>query len=62
MKILIVGAGGREHAIAWKLSQNDKVKKIYIAPGNAGSELINIAENVELSNIEIYKFCKEKQY
>lgn len=60
MKILIVGAGGREHAIAWKLSQNDKVKKIYIAPGNAGSELINIAENVELSNIEEYiSFAKK---
>ena len=35
MKILIVGAGGREHAIAWKLSQNEKVGKIFIAPGNA---------------------------
>ena len=60
MKILIVGAGGREHAIAWKFSQNDKVKKIYIAPGNVGSELINIAENVELSNIEEYiSFAKK---
>ena len=46
MKILIVGAGGREHAIAWKLAQNKNIEKIYIAPGNAGSELIDIAENV----------------
>lgn len=54
MKILIVGAGGREHAIAWKLSQNRKVKKIYIAPGNAGSELIDAVKNIELSSIEEY--------
>ena len=54
MKILIVGAGGREHAIAWKLSQNKNVKKIFIAPGNAGVELIEIAENVDLKGIQEY--------
>lgn len=59
MKILIVGAGGREHAIAWKLAQNKNIEKIYIAPGNAGSELINIAENVELGSIREYiEFAK----
>ena len=36
MKILIVGSGGREHAIAWKVSQSEKADKIYCAPGNAG--------------------------
>ena len=36
MKILIVGGGGREHAIAWKLSKENNVEKIYCAPGNAG--------------------------
>ena len=54
MKILIVGAGGREHAIAWKLSQNEDVEKIFIAPGNAGAELLEIAENVELKGIQEY--------
>jgi phosphoribosylamine--glycine ligase len=36
MKILVVGKGGREHAIVWKLAQSDKVDKIYAAPGNVG--------------------------
>ena len=59
MKILIVGAGGREHAIAWKLVQNKNIEKIYIAPGNAGSELIDIAENVVLRSIREYiEFAK----
>lgn len=59
MKILIVGAGGREHAIAWKLAQNKNIEKIYIVPGNAGSKLIDIAENVELGSIREYiEFAK----
>ena len=36
MKILIVGSGGREHALAWKIAQSPKAEKIYCAPGNAG--------------------------
>ena len=70
MKILIVGAGGREHAIAWKLSQYKDVEKIFIAPGNAGAELLEITENVELKGIKEYidfakkngiDFTKEKR-
>ncbi len=57
MKILIVGAGGREHAIAWKLSKNEKVEKIFIAPGNAGVELLPKAENIILEN-DITKYAK----
>ena len=46
MKILIVGSGGREHAIAWKISQNPKVTKIYAAPGNAYNKVIKNCENI----------------
>lgn len=47
MKILIIGSGGREHVLAWKLSQSKKVKKIFAAPGNGG--IAEIAECVDLS-------------
>lgn len=46
MKILLLGGGGREHALAWKIAQSDKVEKLYIAPGNAGTA--NIGENVDI--------------
>ena len=46
MKILLLGSGGREHALAWKISQSPKVEKLYIAPGNAGTA--NVGENVAL--------------
>lgn len=63
MKILIVGSGGREHAIAWKLSKNSKVKKIYVAPGNAGSVMLEKVENIILENdINAYvRFAKENE-
>lgn len=51
MKILIVGGGGREHAIAWKVSQSDRVEKLYCAPGNAG-----IAEYAECVDIGVMEF------
>lgn len=47
MNILILGSGGREHAISWKLSQSPKVSKLFIAPGNAGTK--NIGENINIS-------------
>ena len=50
MKVLIVGSGGREHAIAWKIAQNKKVEKIYCAPGNAGIE--EFAECVPIGAME----------
>ncbi len=61
MKILVVGSGGREHAIAWKLAQSPKVEKVYCAPGNAG--IADVAEciNVKAEDIEgICSVAKEK--
>lgn len=62
MRVLIVGSGGREHAIAWKVAQSKKVKKIYCAPGNAG--ISEVAECVPIGAMEFDKlvaFAKEKK-
>ena len=40
MKVLLLGSGGREHALAWKIAQSERVEKLYIAPGNAGTACI----------------------
>ena len=53
MKVLVIGGGGREHAICWKISKSSKVSKIYCAPGNAG-----IAEVAECVNIKAMEFDK----
>ena len=62
MKVLIVGSGGREHAIAWKVAQSPRVDKIYCAPGNAGIE--EYAECVDIKAMEfdaLAAFAKEKE-
>ena len=46
MKVLLLGSGGREHALAWKIAQSAKVEKLFIAPGNAGTQ--NVGENVDI--------------
>ena len=51
MKVLIVGSGGREHALAWKLAQSPRVTKICCAPGNAGTAALG--ENVSISAEDI---------
>ena len=62
MKILVVGGGGREHAICWKLSKEANVDKIYCAPGNAG--ISNVAQCIDIQDSDIenlLKFAKENK-
>ncbi|MFK7814822.1 MAG: phosphoribosylamine--glycine ligase [Gammaproteobacteria bacterium] len=54
MKILVIGGGGREHALAWKLSQSSKVSNIYVAPGNAGTAEEPKTENIAIDAEDIY--------
>ena len=61
MNALIIGNGGREHALAWKISQSSLVKKIYVAPGNAGTELDSLVENINITDTDLLiKFAKDK--
>ncbi|ENM3882152.1 phosphoribosylamine--glycine ligase [Vibrio cholerae] len=53
MQVLIIGSGGREHALAWKVAQNPQVDTIYVAPGNAGTVLEHKAQNVNIGITDI---------
>ncbi len=62
MKVLVIGSGGREHALAWKLSQSPRAERVFVAPGNAGTA--EDAENVDLSPLDfagILRFVKENE-
>jgi phosphoribosylamine--glycine ligase len=60
MKLLVIGSGGREHALAWKLAQAPRVQKVYVAPGNAGTALERGLENVPISDIaQLAEFARE---
>ena len=62
MKILVIGPGGREHALAWRLAQGAKVQKVYVAPGNAGTALEDGVENVALTAIpDLIEFAKREE-
>ena len=64
MKILVIGQGGREHALAWKLSQSKKSKIIFVAPGNGGTSIEKKCVNVNIKADDfpgIRKFIIEKQ-
>ncbi len=52
MKVLVIGGGGREHALAWKLTQSERVQKVYVAPGNAGTGADPRLENVAITDFE----------
>ena len=61
MKILVIGSGGREHALAWRLAQGAKVQKVFVAPGNAGTALEDGVENVALSTIpDLIEFVQKE--
>ena len=55
MKILLLGSGGREHALAWKISQSKKVSQLYIAPGNAGTASVGENVNIKADDFEALK-------
>ena len=61
MKLLVIGGGGREHALAWKLAQSPRVQKVYVAPGNGGTATETGVENVPLAGTrELIDFCRRE--
>lgn len=62
MKLLVIGSGGREHAMAWKLAQSPRVQKVYVAPGNGGTAAEAGLENLPISDFsQLIAFCKKEQ-
>jgi phosphoribosylamine--glycine ligase len=62
MKLLVIGSGGREHALAWKLAQGPRVQKVFVAPGNGGTATENGVENVALTGTaELIAFAKKEK-
>ena len=62
MKILVIGSGGREHALAWKIAQNKEVSRVYVAPGNAGTATNPDMVNVPITTVdELVKFAQDEK-
>ncbi len=62
MKILVIGSGGREHAMAWRICQTPGVTKVFVAPGNGGTALEAKMENVPISDLtELADFAAKEQ-
>jgi phosphoribosylamine---glycine ligase len=62
MKLLVIGSGGREHALAWKLAQSPRVQKVFVAPGNGGTATENGLENLAITGIpELAAFAKKEK-
>jgi len=62
MKVLVIGSGGREHALAWKATQNKAVSLVYVAPGNAGTALNPDMKNIPITKLdELVKFAQDEQ-
>src|SRR5512138_2372428 len=51
MKILVIGSGGREHALAWKIAQSPRVQKVFVAPGNGGTAREPMLDNVDITDL-----------
>src|SRR5436309_8480151 len=61
MKVLVIGSGGREHAMAWRLAQSPRVSRVYVAPGNAGTAREDGVFNVDVTGIpELVEFAKKE--
>ena len=61
MKVLVIGSGGREHALAWRIAKSNRVSKVFVAPGNAGTALDSNLTNVQLgSNEELVAFARSE--
>lgn len=61
MKILVVGSGGREHALAWKLAQSERIQMVYVAPGNGGTALDNRLKNIDITDpYALAEFAKKE--
>ena len=62
MKILVVGSGGREHAMAWRIAQAPRIQKVYVAPGNGGTALDEKLENIQITALsELADFAEKEQ-
>lgn len=62
MKLLVIGSGGREHALAWKLSQSSRVQTIYVAPGNGGTSRTPLLHNVDIQDAdELIEFVRKEK-
>lgn len=62
MKILVIGGGGREHALAWKIAQNKQISRVFVAPGNAGTALNLDMANVPISSVaDLLAFAQKEQ-
>ncbi|MDT3736747.1 MAG: phosphoribosylamine--glycine ligase [Denitratisoma sp.] len=62
MKLLVIGSGGREHALAWRLAKSPRIQKVYVAPGNAGTARENGLENVPIASVdELVAFAEREQ-
>lgn len=62
MKVLVIGGGGREHALAWKIAQNKQISRIFVAPGNAGTALNPDMVNVPISSVpDLLAFAQKEQ-